>query len=929
MRLITTFFFLILSVFGICQNSTVNVNGQVLRYFVDYDSTLSTTKSWARAATDGVDRFRTNPAYPYATHLYNATNAVTGNIINTQGALIQHLHDAGITGKGVKIGMLDYQFSEYNGLTYAGGKGSYITSPVSTTITEHGTTMSSIIGEKPNGYQGLVKPNGIVGIAYEAELYAIPLTDGVSDIQWAIDNGMDIINIPWSLGSSANLTAKIQEAIQRGIYVNVAAGNGSYAAQLSSITYPAAVRGVFAVTGRSGGLVFAEDSVRIYSSVLPSSVTGVSKALDFAVPCWSVGRDNAYGRGWTAHVGTSEGVSIMSAYIALMLDYYKTNYGIKLKPFQALHYLKQHTVNGFFCQYFQDFDFLRAGHENDAAPAYQPLPPIVSPETDFVNISEFTDFKADLENVTGININDGGATVRSSHTFVEGDIGKVLVVKNGRTYPAYRKAPMTLTARITAVAAGDATITILDGEGSIVNAVEQTGWIATDNFDVLQKAIDTCAARGKLKLNLNYTGIAYVVPTLSARTKPATNVASLVVNSSLQVIGLDSASTKLKWGMEDIQRVGALNVHQQYCGFWLNSASLTIKNLTMLSADRTSTRNDHLNVYAIYGNPASNAAQNIRVENSAIKGLGYYSDSTVGTTQQGWGSVAYMNSADPASALDTCKMEAINSTLEGQSGLSYFSARYYNPDGAGSITGNFTDTLNRLMRVWNCDIKSGAAYERKYPNITMTVGKDTIKVIHPEFSWYDYNDYEIGGSDERRLPVLGILRSPWVSKTAATSQTDSIYWTKVQSIINDSMAIVVTVTDDNGSATVTGEGSVPYSVVPWNTTSASSIYLMRSRFRSQAFHSTYVSGTVGYDAIDPVNRSLREFKNAQNICESTGSPLPQYYCRGCINRLSGLTYFYTYSEVGKQLKHILVGNTSGDYNDNPSGILGSAPQKTW
>lgn len=927
MRILTTLLFLILSLFGQSQNSTVNVNGQLLRYFVDYDSTLPGTKSWARAA-DGVDRFRTNSAYPYATHLYNATNAVTGNIINTQGAVIQHLHDMGITGKGIKIGMLDFQFSEYPGLTFAGGRGSYITSPVSTTITEHGTTMSSIIGEKPNGYQGLVKPNGIVGIAYEAELYAIPLTDGVSDIQWAIDNGMDIINIPWSLGSSANLTAKIQEAIQRGIYVNVAAGNGSYAAQLSSITYPAAVRGVFAVTGRSGGLVFAEDSVRIYSNVLPSSITGVSKALDFAVPCWTVGRDNAYGREWTAHVGTSEGVSIMSAYIALMLDYYKTKYGIKLKPFQALHYLKQHTVNAFFCQYFQDFDFLRAGHENDAAPAYQPLPPIVSPETDFVNISEFTDFKADLEPLTGININDGGATVRSSHTFTESDIGKVLVVKNGRSYPAYRKAPMTLTARITAVSAGDATITILDGVGSIFNAVEQTGWIATDNFDVLQKAIDTCAARGKPKLIMNYTGTAYVVPTLSVRTRPATNVASLIVNNSLQIIGLDSASTKMKWGMEDIQRVEALNTHQQYCGFWLNSASLTIKNLSLISADRTSTRNDHYNVHAIYGNPASNSNQNIRIENAAIRGLGYYSDSTIGTTQQGWGSVAYMNSPDPTSALDTCKMEAINSTIEGQSGLALFSARYYNTDGAGSITGTYSDTLNRLMRVWNTSLSSGAAYERKYPNITMTVGSDTIKVSHPNFSWYDFNDYLITGSDERRLPVLGILRSSWVSQTTG-SGADSCYWTKVKSIINDSMAVIVTVTDDNGSATVTGELGIPYRSVPWNTTGASSIYLMRSVLRQAAFHSTYVSGTVGFDAINPNNRSLREFKNAQNICESTGSPLPQYYCRGCINQLSGLTYFYTYSEVGKQLKHILVGNTSGDYNDNPSGVLGSAPQKTW
>jgi len=928
MRLITTVLFLILSVFGICQNSTINVNGQLLRYFVDYDSTLPNTKSWVRAS-DGKDRFRTNPAYPYATHSYNAVNAVVGNIINTQSVPIQHLHNMGITGKGVKIAMLDIGFSQYTGLTFAGGIGSYLNEVPDEYYTEHGTTMSSIIGEKPNGYAGIVKPNGIVGIAYEAQLYACPLTNGVAEVQWCIDNKMDIINIPLNLGYSLELKNKVQEAVQKGIYVLAASGNGGILESPTPIVFPAATRGVFAITARVGGLVFANDSSKTFSSVLPSSVTGESKALDFAIPAWSIGKDNAYGRGWTAHVGSSESVSIMSAYVALMLDYFKSIYNIRLKPFQTLKYLSNHTINPFWGgKYFQDMDFLNTGRENEAAPAYIPLPPIVSETTDFVNITEFTDFKADLEPITGVNINGGGATVRSSHTFTTEDIGKVMVVKNARSYPAYRKAPMTLTARITSVSAGDATITILDGVGSIFNAVESTGWIATDNFDVIQRAIDTCAARGKPKLMLNYTGTAYVVPTLSARTRPATNVASLVVNNNIQIIGVDSFSTKIKWGMEDIQRVGSLSTHQQYCGFWLNSANLTIKNWTMLSADRVSTRNDHVNVFAIYGNPASNTNQNIRIENAAIRGNGYYSDETIGTTIQGWGSVAYMNSPNPTSPLDTCKMEAINSTLEGQAGMSLFQRKYYEPDN-GTIVGDFTDTLNRLMRVWNCDIKSGAAYERKYPNITMTVGSNIVKVSHPEFSWYDYNDYELGGTDERRLPVLGILRSAWVSKTAGTGQTDSIYWTKVQSIINDSMAYVVTVTDDNGSATVSGEGAVPYSVVPWNANAATSVYLMRSRFRQAAFHSTYISGTVGYDAIGFTNRSLREAKNAQNICESTGSPLPQYYCRSCINRFTGLTPVLTYSEVGKQLKHILVGNTSGDYNDNPSGVYGSAAQKTW
>jgi len=911
---------------GYGQNATVNVNGQTWRYFVDYDSTLSTTSSWVRAS-DGKDRYKNNPAYPQATHVFNAENAVSGNIMNTQNDIIKHLHADGITGKGIKIGMIDYQFSEYTGLTFAGGKGSYLIDVPSSTYTQHGTTMSSIIGEKPNGYQGLVKPNGIVGIAYEALLYAVPYTDFVTEVQWFIDNKMDIINIPFSLGTNPALTAKIQEAIQKGIYVIVGAGNGTHTS-LQPITYPASIRGVYAVTGRVGGHVFANDSGFVYGNVLASTATGVSKSPDFAVPVWAIGKDNAYNRGWTAHVGTSEGCSIMSAYTALMLDYYKSKYNIKLKPFQALKYFSKHTINASFFKYFQDFDFLAAGHENDAAPTYAALPPIVTPPAPsdtFVSITEFPEFKADLINLSSININDGGATVRSSTAFTDSDIGKILVVKDARSYPTYRKAPMTLTARITAVNAGDCSITILDGEGSILNAIEKTGWMATDNFDVLQKAIDTCNARGKPYLYLNYTGTAYVVPTLSARTRPAANVASLVVNNNLRIYGIDSGATKLKWGMEDIQRVGALNVHQQYCGFWLNSASLTLKNLSMLSADRTSTRNDHQNIYAIYGNIESNYGQNIRIENAAIRGNGYYSDSTVGTTIQGWGSVAYMNSPDPTSALDTCKMEAINSTIEGQSGFYLGSPKFFEPDN-GTVVGTYNDTLNRLVRVWNSSFSSGAAYERKFPNVTMTAGNDTIKVSHPTFSWYDYNDHLITGSDERRLPVLGILRPKWVSKSTG-QPADSMYWTKVKTIINDSMAVVVTVTDDNGLSIVTGGGEIPYRAVPWSTNSESSIYLMRATYRQAVFHSTYISGTVGYDAIGFTNRSLREAKNAQATCNEDG--VPQHYCGSCINRFTGLIPISTFSEVGRQLKHILVGNTSGDYNDNPSGVYGSGTQKVW
>jgi len=753
MRFIAIVIPFLFSLLGYSQNGTINVNGQVVRYFVDYDSSNSNTLSWARAS-DGVDRFKNNAAYPQATHLYNATNAVSGNIINTQGEMIKHLYAIGVTGKGVKIGMIDYQFSEYPGLTFSGGRGSLITTP-SPTITEHGTTMSSIIGEKPNGYGGLVKPNGIVGIAYEAQLYHYQYTDIVTEVQACIDDKMDIINIPLNLGVNSAITAKIQQAIQKGIYVIVASGNSAYNNALSNITYPASVRGVFSVTGRVGGLVFAEDSTRIYSSVLPSTVTGLSKSLDFGIPAWTIGKDNAYGRGWTAHVGASEACSIMSGYVALMLDYYKSKFGIKLKPFQALNYFKKHTITTGFFGYFQDLDFLSPGNENAPAPAYIPLPPIVTPPSG----SSFTAaVTADFERLTGSTASASGlgGQLTMSRAAVSGDIGKNVVVKEARSYLNYRQAPLSWNGKITGVSAGIATITSIIGD-TLINVTDKEVLIGTNNFDTIQYALNYCAANGIDTLKFDFTGTAYVVPQYSrnAPSNPhdANSFWGLTSTSNIVVKGNGSDATILKFGTEDNVSTGQntafiyYNGEYEYAGFvYGNNSTLELNALNIESADRVTLRT-YTNITAVRSKFIGNDHKGFTMKNAKIT-------AGSGGLDNGWPLGFY-------------------SSLGGDNTFRVYN-RFYNskivsriPVTIYSGNGAYKDYYVR-----NLHLVGGGSKEYR-PLVTnaasITSGSNVLTVANnPNFSFYDCNSYE----PLFTLPALlidGTFKARVVSITSPTT----------------------------------------------------------------------------------------------------------------------------------------------------------------
>ncbi len=169
----------------------------------------------------------------------------------------QPVHDQNINGTGVKIAVLDtgidYNHPDLAG-NYKGGYDFVNNDPdpwddncLSQFKTCHGTHVSGIIAAEHNGF-------GVVGVAPESSIYAVKVLDGggfgsastiLSGIEWAKDNGMNIISM--SIQSTENNTAVLDavNAAYNSSILLVAAGGNTYG---TSVSYPAVYDSVIAVT---------------------------------------------------------------------------------------------------------------------------------------------------------------------------------------------------------------------------------------------------------------------------------------------------------------------------------------------------------------------------------------------------------------------------------------------------------------------------------------------------------------------------------------------------------------------------------------------------------------------------------------------------------------------------------------------------------
>jgi subtilisin len=166
-------------------------------------------------------------------------------------------HSAGYTGSGVKVAILDTGIDKTHEDLSANVKGGYSVftdaenSDPYNDGNGHGTHVSGTVA-------GLNNTLGVIGVAYDADLYAVKVLDnggsgsyaGIAEgIEWAVNNDMDIINM--SLGGSSDssiLEEWCNTAYNSGLLVVAAAGNsGNKGGKNDSVGYPAKYESVIAV----------------------------------------------------------------------------------------------------------------------------------------------------------------------------------------------------------------------------------------------------------------------------------------------------------------------------------------------------------------------------------------------------------------------------------------------------------------------------------------------------------------------------------------------------------------------------------------------------------------------------------------------------------------------------------------------------------
>jgi len=198
------------------------------------------------------------------------------------------------SGKGVKVAIIDTGMDYTHpdlAAHYAGGYNAVNTSATPLDDHGHGTHVAGTIG-------ALRDAKGVVGVAPEAQLYAVKVLDAngsgaysniIAGIQWAVENGIQVINM--SLGGKSGtpaLAEAMTAADKAGVTIVCAAGNDS-----GPVNYPAKYPESIAVaasdsadkitsfSSRGAEIAFIAPGAKVYSTYKGggySTLSGTSMA---------------------------------------------------------------------------------------------------------------------------------------------------------------------------------------------------------------------------------------------------------------------------------------------------------------------------------------------------------------------------------------------------------------------------------------------------------------------------------------------------------------------------------------------------------------------------------------------------------------------------------------------------------------------------
>lgn len=168
----------------------------------------------------------------------------------------------------------------------------------------HGTHVAGIIAARDNDF-------GVVGVAPEAELYALKAFDStgsgaisgiISAVEWCVKNDMQVVNMSFGGNHNRALGRALDAAQQAGLVLVAAAGNNGRA---NSVDFPASHPGVIAVSALN-----PDDTLASFSSRGPE--------VDLAAPGARI-RSTYSDQGYRELSGTSMAAPHVTGVAVLLL----------------------------------------------------------------------------------------------------------------------------------------------------------------------------------------------------------------------------------------------------------------------------------------------------------------------------------------------------------------------------------------------------------------------------------------------------------------------------------------------------------------------------------------------------------------------------------------------------------------------------------